>query len=118
MRRRKLPVDDRGMVTVEAAFAIASVVAVVVISVVGVMAVAAHIRCIDAAREVARIAAQGDSAKARAVGAQVAPRGASITLGEDSDLVRVHVRVSVPLLSMLDVSASAVAAVEPVGADQ
>ncbi|WP_036520150.1 TadE family type IV pilus minor pilin [Nocardia sp. 348MFTsu5.1] len=118
MRRRGLPADDRGMVTIEAAFAIASIVAVVVISVVGVASVAAHIRCIDAAREVARIAAQGDSVRARDVGRQVAPRGATVTLRAEGTVVEARVRVSVPLLTMLDVSATAVAALEPVGADQ
>lgn len=117
MRRRGLPGDDRGMVTIEAAFAIASIIAVVVISVVGVLAMATHIRCIDAAREVARIAARGDPAQARDVGSQVGPRGASVTLRTVGEMVEARVRVSVPMLPMLDVGATAVAALEPEGAD-
>lgn len=112
-----MPADDRGMVTIEAAFAIASIVAVVVISVVGVASMATHIRCIDAAREVARVAAQGDAAKARDVGRQVAPKGASVSLRTEGEVVEARVRVSVPLLPMVEVGATAVAAVEPIGAD-
>ena len=78
--RARLVSDERGMVTVEAAIAIASIVAAVVMGVVGIVAVAAHVRCIDAAREAARIAAQGDSGRAEEVAAQVGPRGAQVQM--------------------------------------
>ena len=115
VRRSRVLADERGMVTVEAAFAIASIVAVLVMGVIAVVAVAAHIRCIDAAREAARIAAQGDSATARRVAGQVGPRGASVSIRIDGDLVIASVRVDVPLMPGLDVGAKAVAAVEPGG---
>lgn len=118
VRRRQVFADERGMVTVEAAFAIASIVAVVVMGVIAVVAVAAHVRCIDAAREAARVAAQGDSATAQRVAAQVGPRGASVIIRTEGDLVIAEVRADVPLMPGLDVGAKAVAAVEPGGAGE
>ncbi|WP_237342214.1 TadE family type IV pilus minor pilin [Williamsia soli] len=113
--RRRLLTDDRGMVTVEAAFALAAIVAMVVIGVVAVAAVAAHVRCIDAAREAARIAAQGDSVRAEQVARQVGPDGASVRIRTEGELIVAQVRVDVPLLPGVEVGARAVAAVEPGG---
>jgi hypothetical protein len=112
-QRRRLAADERGMVTIEAAFAIASIVAVLVIGVIAVAAVAAHVRCIDAAREAARIAAQGDSVTAQRVAERVGPRGAAVRIRTDGDLIVARVRVDVPLLPGVDVGAEAVAAIEP-----
>ncbi|MDO3640326.1 TadE family type IV pilus minor pilin, partial [Mycolicibacterium arseniciresistens] len=44
----------------EAAFAVAAVVTVLVLCAAGVSAVAMQVRCLDAAREAARLAARGD----------------------------------------------------------
>lgn len=118
VRRRRVLADERGMVTVEAAFAIASIVAAMVMGVIAVVAVAAHVRCIDAAREAARIAAQGDSVTARRVAEQAGPRGAVVTIRIEGDLVIAEVRADVPLMAGLDVGAKAVAAVEPGGAGE
>ncbi|MGZ8178290.1 TadE family type IV pilus minor pilin [Williamsia sp. SKLECPSW1] len=109
---RRLVRDDRGMVTVEAAFAIAAVVAVVVFGIGAVLGVATHVRCVDAAREVARLAAAGDP---RAVGAgrSVAPPGAAITVSLDADTATARVRARSPLLPGVDLGATAVAAREP-----
>jgi hypothetical protein len=41
-----------------------------------------------------------------------------VTLRTEGELVEARVRVSVPLLPMLDVGATAVAVVEPIGVDQ
>lgn len=117
MRRRRVLADERGMVTVEAAIAIASIVAVMVMGAIAVVAVAAHVRCIDAAREGARIAAQGDSATAKQVATRAGPSGASVSIRTEGDLVVAVVRVDVPLMPGLDVGATAVAAVEPGGAE-
>ncbi len=113
--RRRLPADERGMVTVEAAIALASIVVMVVIGVVAVAAVAAHVRCIDAAREAARIAAQGDSVRAEQVAREVGPDGASVSIRTEGELIVARVRVDVPLLPGVEVGAQAVAAVEPGG---
>ena len=60
------------MVTVEAAYALAALAVFVVLGVGALGAVTAHVRCTDAAREVARLAAAGDSS-ATAVGARRVP---------------------------------------------
>ena len=100
------------MVSVEAAFAIAAIAAFLVLGVGAVGAVIAQIRCTDAAREVARLAAAGDP-KASAAGAAVAPGGARIEVREVGDTVEVRVTARARLLPLLTVSAGAVAAREP-----
>jgi Flp pilus assembly protein TadG len=49
-----------GASTVEAAIAIAALVVVLVLCLAGVSAVLMQVRCVDAAREAARLAARGD----------------------------------------------------------
>ncbi|RVW08599.1 pilus assembly protein TadE [Prescottella agglutinans] len=104
--------SDDGAVTVEAAIAIASIVAVVVLCVGAIAAVSAQVRCIDAAREAARLAARGDRDAVAASG-RVAPGGAEVTLREDGGFVVATVRASVSLLPLVELSAEAVAAREP-----
>lgn len=101
------------MVTVEAAIALSAIFVVLVAAVFGIVGVSMHIRCIDAAREATRIAAQGDSVRATQVARKVAPSRATITIDSDGDLIRVRVAAEVPVLT-LDVGADAVAAREPV----
>ncbi|MFT7025629.1 MAG: hypothetical protein ACJA07_004758 [Rhodococcus sp. (in: high G+C Gram-positive bacteria)] len=95
------------MATVEAAIAIASIVAVVVMCIGAIMAVATHVRCVDAAREAARSTARGDE-----VSALLVPDGASLTVTEQGGLVLVRVEAST-LLPGLRVGGEAVAALEP-----
>ncbi|MFC8531988.1 TadE family type IV pilus minor pilin [Nocardia sp. NPDC057227] len=104
---------DRGAVTVEAAIAIATLVAVVALCLGALLAASAQVRCVDAAREAARLAARGDRPQAEAAARQVAPTGAEITLRHDGALVVAQVTASVPLLPGLRLRAEAVAAVEP-----
>ncbi|WP_287217467.1 TadE family type IV pilus minor pilin [Rhodococcus sp. (in: high G+C Gram-positive bacteria)] len=105
--------DDAGGVTVEAAFASASIVAVLVLCLGAVLSVSHQVRCQDAAREAARLAARGDGTRAVEVAARVAPSGASIEVRTDGDLVVATVTVDGPLLPMVTLTADAVAAVEP-----
>lgn len=112
---RRLRLDESGMVTVEAAYAMAAIAAFLLIGVGAVAGVSAQIRCTDAAREVARLAAAGDES-ARSLGATVAPKGAGIEVRDGADQVVVVVSAKVPLLPMVTVSARAVAAREPTGA--
>ncbi|MDJ0393509.1 TadE family type IV pilus minor pilin [Rhodococcus sp. G-MC3] len=91
----------------EAAIAIASIVAVVVTCIGAVMAVSMHIRCVDGAREAARSVARGGE-----VSDAVIPDGAVVTLSEDGGFVTARVQ-SATALPGLTVSAEAVAAVEP-----
>lgn len=87
----------------------------------GVMAAAARIQCVDAARAGARAAARGEeSGGVRAAVLTAAPRGAEISTGREGELVRVEVRVRTPGPGPLTVEleSSAVAlAEETVGVD-
>lgn len=103
---------DDGAVTVEAAIALASIVTVVVLCVGAIVAASAQVRCIDAAREAARLAARGDR-DAVAVAARVAPPDADIEVREDGEFVVATVRARVALLPLVELSADAVAAREP-----
>lgn len=113
-RIRAIGADDGGMVTVEAAYAIAAIVAVVVLGVGAVVGVVTQIRCTDAAREGARLSAAGDPNATRAA-QEVAGTGAMITLRRKDSQVVVEVRAPIPMFGMIEVSARAVAAVEPEG---
>lgn len=115
------PADDDGAVTVEAALALGTLVAVTAAAVGAVAAVAAGVRCTDAARELARQAARGDTERGRAVAAQLAPAGAEPELRLDGDLVVVTVRVRPVGLLRVTINGTATAAVEPgvtTGADR
>ena len=102
------------MVTVEAAIAIGSLVAVLAVVLAAVGAVVAQVRCVDAAGEAARRASRDDMAGAQAL-ARDLPAGAEVRVEPEGDLVHVVVRVP-PLggaLPGLRVTAEAVAAREP-----
>ncbi len=83
------------------------------LSVGAVVGVTAHVRCVDAAREAARLAARGDDARAARAVEDVGPPGASSTVSRGDRTVTVQVRAPVALLPGLTVSATAVAAAEP-----
>ncbi|ROZ98556.1 TadE family type IV pilus minor pilin [Gordonia sp. OPL2] len=100
------------MVTVEGAYAIAAIVTTVVFGVGAVAGASVQIRCTDAAREAARLAAVGDRS-AQETATAVAGRGAQITLSDTGTRVVAEVRAGIPLVPMLEVSARAVAAKEP-----
>ncbi|MFC9788094.1 TadE family type IV pilus minor pilin [Rhodococcus sp. NPDC127528] len=104
--------DETGAVTVEAAIAIASIVVVVILCVGSVLAVSAHVRCVDAARESARLVARGDRDEAVPAGRRVAPGGARVEVREEGRYVTARVSTGVALLPLLRISAEAVAAVE------
>ncbi|MGV0644787.1 TadE family type IV pilus minor pilin [Mycolicibacterium sp. XJ879] len=95
----------------EAAFALAGLVAVLIVCVAGLTAVSMHIRCVDAAREAARLAARGDDGAA--VARRVAPDGAEVEMRRDGGFVVATIRTRSVLLPGITVAARAVAAVEP-----
>lgn len=101
------------MATVEAALALAGLIVVVVCCVGAILAVGQQVRCIDAAREAARLAARGDTARAQEVAARVAPSGASITVRVDGDTTVATVRSESGLIPLVSLGATAVAATEP-----
>ena len=97
----------------EAALAVAGLVSVLVLCLAGVGAVAAQIRCVDAAREAARLAARGDGSAIQ-VSQRIAPPGAAIGIHRDGGFVTATVTVGAGLPG-LTLGAEAVAVVEPGG---
>jgi hypothetical protein len=87
-------------------------VAVLVLCLAGIGAVAAQIRCVDAAREAARLAARGDVSAAD-VAQRIAPEGAAIGIRHDGEFVVATVIVGVTGLPGVRLSAEAVAVLEP-----
>ncbi|MFC4605923.1 TadE family type IV pilus minor pilin [Rhodococcus kronopolitis] len=96
----------------ESAIALASITVVVVLCLGAILAVSAHVRCVDAAREAARLVARGDRDEAVPAALRVAPRGARAELQEAAGYVTATVSTGVSLLPMVTISASAVAALE------
>ncbi|BBY19178.1 hypothetical protein MLIT_47700 [Mycolicibacterium litorale] len=86
-------------------------VVVLAMCVAGLSAVGAQIRCIDAAREAARLAARGDES-ATTVARKIAPQGAVVELRWDGDLAVARVSSTSPMLFGVTVAARAVAAAE------
>ena len=100
---------DSGISTVEAALAIASLVTVAMLCLAGATALSMQVRCIDAAREVARLAARGH---ATATGG-LAPPGAAVELHTSGGYVVARVTDRAPILPGVVISGEAVAALEP-----
>jgi Flp pilus assembly protein TadG len=108
--------DDRGAVTVEAALALCSLVTVLALMLAAVSAVAAQLRCVDAAREAARLTARGEQDRAEQLARRIAPRGATVavTVQGDEVIAQVSANPVAGLLPGIDVRAEAVAVMEPV----
>jgi hypothetical protein len=100
---------------VEAALGVATLVTVLVLCLAGITAVSMQLRCIDAAREAARLAARGDERSAVAAARGVAPDGAAVELRRDGDFVIATVTTRSKLLPMLRIAASEASVVEPTG---
>lgn len=88
---------DRGYVTAETAVVIPVLVALAALLIWGLMAAAAQVRCVDAARAGARAAARSEApGEVRRVVLEAAPDGAQVRVARDGDLVRVRVTVPRP----------------------
>jgi hypothetical protein len=88
---------------------------VLVLCVGGITAVSAQVRCIDAAREAARLAARGDErASAEAVHA-IAPAGAILRMRAEGGFVVATVSTRAALLPGLTIVAEGVSAREATG---
>nr|WP_089301897.1 TadE family type IV pilus minor pilin [Haloechinothrix alba] len=110
--------SERGSVTVEAALALASLVAVLVATIAGVAAVTDQLRCTDAAREAARLIARGQAERADEAVSRIAPADARWEVDETTNGIAVTVSV-VPaggLLPGVIVRGDAFAVPEPVAA--
>jgi len=90
-------------------------VVVLVLCLAGLTAVSMQVRCVDAAREAARLAGRGDQRSGVAAARRIAPSGAQIRLHRDGDFVVATVVARSKLLPALDIAAKAVSAVEPYG---
>jgi hypothetical protein len=114
--RRSPLAQDTGAVTVEAALALCALTVFLTLALGALIAVAQALRCADAARELARLAARGEPDRGRAVAARLAPSDARMELVQDGETVTalVSVRIVGPL--PLTVDGRAVAALEGVGA--
>jgi len=104
---------DRGAVTVEAAVALCSLVLVLGLALAAMSAVVATVRCIDASRELARLAARGEAERGRVVAVELAPSGALLELVWTADAVRADVSVQLVRPLPMRISGRAVAALEP-----
>jgi Flp pilus assembly protein TadG len=104
------------MVSAELAAALPVLVLLMLAGLSAVRVVDARVRCLDAAREIARAVARGDT-PAAAQGRADAPVSASVTVARSTDEVRVTVTALVhplgPGLPAVTVRESAVAATEP-----
>ncbi|WP_405529955.1 pilus assembly protein [Streptomyces avidinii] len=89
--------SDRGYVTAEAALVIPALVLFAALLVWALMAAAAQIRCVDAARAGARAAARSEPVEvAEAAARAAAPEGARVELARVGDLWRVRVVAPAP----------------------
>src|SRR4051794_29395212 len=104
------------MVTAETAAVLPVLAVLLAVALWSVSAVAAQLRCVDAAREAARAAARGEPAEVVYARARDAgPAGAAISVSGSAGLVTVAVNASVGghWVPSVAVHANAVAAVEP-----
>jgi len=116
-RRRRRPPNDRGAVTVETAIALSAFIVVLGLMMYGLMAVLDQVRCVDAAREAARLTARGEIDQAKDAAARIAPAGAEIRVDVEGEHIQVDVRAS-PLGDMVpgvELHAEAFAVREPGG---
>ena len=103
---------DTGAVTVEAALALCALTVFLALALGALMAVAQTMRCADAARELARLAARGEPDRGRTVAAALAPTGARMDLVQDGDTVTAVVSTRLVGALPLTVGGRAVAALE------
>ena len=108
---------DWGTVTVEAALALCSLMVVLALVLGAVSAVAAQLRCVDAAREAARLTARGEQDRAEELAQRIAPRGATVqvTVHGDEVTARVSADPVAGLLPGIEIGAEAAAVLEPGG---
>ena len=95
----------------EAALAVAGLVAVLMLCIAGLTAIATQVRCVDAAREAARLAARGDGAAVVAAG-NVAPAGAAVEVRREGRYIVARVTGRSPMLPGIAIVGQAVSASE------
>lgn len=75
----------------EAAIAIAAFVLVLAMALSGASAMADQVRCMDAAREAARLTARGEPGEAHSAAKRIAPKNAEVRITMNDDHIEVHV---------------------------
>ena len=90
-------------------------VAVLVLCLAGVTAVSMQVRCVDAAREAARLAARGDERSAVDAARHIAPGGAQVRLRRDGGFIVATVTARSRLLPALAIAANGISAAERAG---
>lgn len=103
---------ESGFATVEAAIAIAALVATLFLCAAGISALVVQIQCVDAAREAARLAARGDEAAAIEAGRRVGPRGGYVHVRREGDFVIGTVNAYSRFLPGVRLGAEAIAVME------
>lgn len=93
-RHRRRKHDDRGAATIEAAIGLAALATVLTMVLGGVAAALDQVRCVDAAREAARLTARGEQEQGRAAAARIAPRGAQIAIKVTGNHIEVAVHAA------------------------
>jgi hypothetical protein len=92
---RRKPDRDSGTVTVEAAVALGAFVTVLALALGAISAAIDQLRCIDAAREAARLVARGEADRARVVAIEIAPSSANVAITRrGDDTIQVDVRAT------------------------
>jgi hypothetical protein len=86
---------------------------VLVVCLAGASAMSVQVRCIDSAREAARLAARGAESAAVEAVRRIGPEGSLLQLRRDGDFVVATVSASTPLWLGFSIAAEAVAAREP-----
>ncbi|WP_246229045.1 TadE family type IV pilus minor pilin [Mycolicibacterium psychrotolerans] len=86
-----------------------------VLCLAGLTAVTMQVRCVDAAREAARLAARGDDGAAADTARRVAPAGAGVHLRREGGYVVATVTSRSAMLPGIEIAARGVSAVEPAG---
>ena len=97
-----------------------SLVTVLALVLAAVSAVATQLRCVDAAREAARLTARGEQDRAMQLARRIAPRGATVavTVHGDEVLAQVSANPVAGLLPGIHVGAEAAAVMESVDGPQ
>jgi hypothetical protein len=106
--------NDAGVVTVEAALALCALTVFLALALGALAAVAQTMRCADAARELARLAARGEPDRGRTIATALAPPGAQLEVAPEGDTVTATVSVRLVSPLPLTVGGRAVAALEGV----
>jgi hypothetical protein len=101
-------------VTVETALALVSFLVVLTAALFGLDAAADQVRCVDAAREAARLAARGEPEKeAREAAQRVAPSNADVAITREDDHIKVTVRAPANDFLPIELTAEAFVVGEP-----